>query len=75
LKKGLSAIAAPVFMRGSEVIAAVGMPDPSDRFEGEELTKKIALVKDFAERISRPLGRRASETPVATRSVSYHPGS
>ncbi|MFI5057215.1 MAG: IclR family transcriptional regulator [Candidatus Acidiferrales bacterium] len=67
LERGLSGIAAPVFMRGSHLVAAVGIAGPTGRFQGEELAQKIALVKDFAARISRALGRRASELPVATR--------
>jgi IclR family KDG regulon transcriptional repressor len=73
LERGLSGIAAPIFMRGSHLVAALGMAGPSGRFQLEELTQKIALIKDFAARLSRALGRRASELPVATRGTIYDP--
>jgi hypothetical protein len=46
---------------------------PTGSFLGKELAKKIALVKDFAARISRALGRRVSELPSATRGTIYDP--
>ncbi len=73
LERGLSGIAAPVFMRGSNLVAALGMAGPSGRFQLEELAQKIALVKDFANRLSRAMGRRASELPVARRGSFYDP--
>lgn len=73
LETGLSGIAAPVFMRGGLVVAAVGIAGPTQRFMGEEFAKKTALVKDFAARISRSLGRRTSELPVPTRGSIYDP--
>jgi len=73
LERGLSGIAAPIFMRGSDLVASLGIAGPSGRFQLEELAQKIALVKDFAARISKALGRRASELPVATRGTIYDP--
>jgi DNA-binding IclR family transcriptional regulator len=73
LERGLSGIAAPVFMRGSHLVAALGIAGPTGRFLGEELTKKIVLLKDFATRISRALGRRESELPVARSGSFYDP--
>lgn len=73
LEKGLHGIAAPVFMRGSNLVAALGIAGPSGRFQGEELTHKIGLLKDFATRLSRALGRRASELPVARSGSFYDP--
>lgn len=73
LERGLSGIAAPVFMRGSLLVAAVGIAGPTQRFMGDEFNPKVALVKDFAARISRSLGRRRSELPVATRGTIYDP--
>jgi len=73
LERGLSGLAAPVFMRGSHLVAALGIAGPSGRFQVEELRQKIALVKDFAARLSRALGRRVSELPVATRGTIYDP--
>jgi IclR family transcriptional regulator, KDG regulon repressor len=73
LERGLSGIAAPVFMRGSHLVAAVGIAGPTGRFQGEELVQKIALVKNFAARISRALGRRTSELPVATQGTAFDP--
>jgi IclR family transcriptional regulator, KDG regulon repressor len=73
LERGLCGLAAPVFMRGSHLVAAVGIAGPSPRFLGEELTKKIALIKDFTTRISRALGRRKSELPVPSLGSMYDP--
>jgi IclR family transcriptional regulator, KDG regulon repressor len=73
LEKGLSGIAAPVFMRGSHLVAALGIAGPSGRFQLEEFEKKIALLKDFATRLSIALGRRESELPVARNSSFYDP--
>jgi IclR family KDG regulon transcriptional repressor len=73
LERGLSGVAAPIFMRGSHLVAALGMAGPTGRFQGQELAQKIALVKDFAARISRALGRRPSELPVATRGTIFDP--
>jgi DNA-binding IclR family transcriptional regulator len=68
-ERGLTGVAAPVFMRGSQIVAALGIAGPSGRFQGEELAEKIALVKDFAARISIALGRCSSELPVAKRGL------
>lgn len=73
LEKGLSGVAAPVFMRGSYLVAALGIAGPSGRFQGEEFEKKIALLKDFATRLSKTLGKRDSELPVARNSSFYDP--
>jgi len=73
LERGLSGIAAPVFMRGSDLVAALGIAGPNGRFLGEELSKKIALLKNFADRLSIALGRRASELPVAKSGSFYDP--
>jgi len=73
LERGLSGIAAPVFMRGSDLVAALGIAGPTGRFLGEELSKKIALLKNFADRLSIALGRRASELPVAKSGSFYDP--
>lgn len=67
LERGLTGIAAPIFTRSGDLVAAIGLAGPSGRFRGEELAMKIALVKDFAARISRTMGRRTSELPVARR--------
>ncbi len=73
LEPGLSGIAAPVFMRGAKIVAAVGIAGPSQRFRGEELLKKSVLAIDFAARISHALGRRTSELPVPGRGFAYDP--
>jgi IclR family transcriptional regulator, KDG regulon repressor len=57
LEKGLSGVAAPVLYKGSRVIAALGMAGPTPRFLGTDLTDKIALLKDFAARLSKTLSR------------------
>ena len=63
LETGLFGLAATVFMRGSHPIGALGIAGPSPRFRQQELIRKTALVRDFAARISKTLGRRASELP------------
>lgn len=73
LEKGLSGIAAPVFMRGSNLVAALGIAGPSGRFQLEEFEKKLTLLKDFASRLSMAMGRRASELPVAGNSLFHDP--
>jgi IclR family transcriptional regulator, KDG regulon repressor len=73
LERGLTGIAAPVFMRGSLPVAALGIAGPSGRFRGKELADKIALVKDFAARLSRALGRRTSDLPAPTRATIFDP--
>ena len=72
-EKGLTGLAAPIFMRGSHLVAAIGIAGPTGRFQGQELSLKIGMVKDFATRISKALGRRVSELPVATSGVMYDP--
>jgi IclR family KDG regulon transcriptional repressor len=61
LEKGLSGVAVPILFRESHLIAAVGMAGPTPRFLGEDLGRKITLLKDFAARISRAVGRGATE--------------
>lgn len=73
LEKGLSGFAATVFMRGSQPVAAVGIAGPTQRFMGEESDRKIALVRDFAARISKALGRRKSELPSPGKGQFYDP--
>jgi len=62
-EQGLFGLAATVFMRGSHPVGALGIAGPSPRFREQELTRKIALVRGFAAKISRTFGRRASELP------------
>jgi DNA-binding IclR family transcriptional regulator len=73
LERGLSGIAAPVFARGGQLIAAIGIAGPTGRFLGEELARKIVLVKDFAARISRAMGRVASVPLAATNGTGFDP--
>jgi IclR family transcriptional regulator, KDG regulon repressor len=73
LEIGLSGVAAPIFMRGTQVIAAVGVAGPCERFEGPEVERKITMVRDFAARISHALGRRASELPTPAIAPTYDP--
>lgn len=73
LEKGLCGVAAPVFMRGSLPIAALGIAGPTPRFLLQELVRKVALVRDFATRISKVLGRRASELPSPRKGSFYDP--
>jgi DNA-binding IclR family transcriptional regulator len=61
LERGLSGVAVPLIFRESQLVAAVGMAGPTARFLGEDLAKKIALLKDFAARISKAVGKGATE--------------
>lgn len=61
LERGLSGVAVPIIFRESLLVAAIGMAGPTGRFLGEHLLKKIALLKDFAARISKAVGRGATE--------------
>lgn len=70
---GLSGIAAPIFMRGTHAVAALGIAGPSQRFSGEEFGHKKDLLKDFANRISIAMGRLASELPVPVKRPHYDP--
>lgn len=72
-ERGLAGIAAPIFMRGTHAVAALGMAGPSPRFAGESFTRKVGLLKDFANRISRAMGRLASELPVAVKRPYWDP--
>lgn len=54
LERGLWGVAAPVFIRGGHLVAAVRIAGPSGR-------------------ISRALGSRTSELPVAVRATMYDP--
>jgi DNA-binding IclR family transcriptional regulator len=42
LERGLERIAAPIFVRDSDLVAALGIAGPTGRLLGEELSKKIA---------------------------------
>ncbi len=61
LERGLCGVAAPIFLGKGHLVAAVGMAGPIGRFYLGELTRKIELIKDFAGRISRALGRSPYE--------------
>jgi DNA-binding IclR family transcriptional regulator len=56
LERGLSGVAAPVRTAQDRVIAAVGIAGPTQRFRGQELREKIALVTQTAEKLSASLG-------------------
>lgn len=64
LERGLSGVAVPIIFRERQFVAAVGMAGPTVRFLGEELSKKIALLTDFAARISKLVDRGATELTV-----------
>jgi len=57
LERGLNGVAAPVRTADDRVIAAVGIAGPTLRFRGRELSDKIALVRETAEKLSASLGR------------------
>lgn len=73
LETGLTGLAAPVFMRGSQPIGALGIAGPSPRFVLEECARKTTLLQRFAAKISKALGRRASELPSPAKSDFYDP--
>jgi IclR family KDG regulon transcriptional repressor len=73
LEKGLSGVAAPIFIRGGQMIASLGIAGPTQRFQESDLKEKIDLVMDFAGRISKALGTRASQLPVPALSNFYDP--
>ncbi len=60
LERGLSGVAVPVLFRERHLVAAVGLAGPTPRFRGKELSRKIAMAKETAARISAALGERAS---------------
>ena len=60
LERGLSAVAVPVLLHESDLVAAVGIAGPTPRFRGKELSRKIAMAKDTAAKISAALGERGS---------------
>jgi IclR family KDG regulon transcriptional repressor len=60
LERGLSGVAAPVLTREGRFIAAIGIAGPTPRFQGKELTRRIALAKETAAKISASVGDRAS---------------
>ena len=70
---GLTGIAAPVFMRGTHAVAALGMAGPTQRFSGDHFDPKVAMLKDFANRISRAMGRLTSELPVPVNRPYWDP--
>jgi IclR family KDG regulon transcriptional repressor len=59
LERGLSGVAVPVIAQAN-IIAAVGIAGPTQRFRGQELAQKIALAKQTAARLSELLGHWAS---------------
>ena len=73
LERGLSGVAAPIFIRGGQMIASLGIAGPTQRFQSSDLKEKIDLVTDFAARISKALGTRASQLPVPALSNFYDP--
>jgi IclR family acetate operon transcriptional repressor len=73
LEKGLCGVAAPIFIRAGQMIASLGIAGPSQRFQGSDLKGKIDLVRDFAARISKALGTRASQLPAPALSNFYDP--
>jgi DNA-binding IclR family transcriptional regulator len=60
LERGLSGVSAPVFFQGHRFVAAIGIAGPTPRFQGTELTQKIALAKEIAAKISSALCERTS---------------
>lgn len=61
LEPELSGLAAPVFLRKGHLVGAIGIAGPSGRFLMQDFNRKVELVKDFAARLSRMLGRSPHE--------------
>lgn len=61
LDKGAHSIAAPIRDHGGQVVAAISIAGPSDRFDDGNVTRYIELVIDAAAQISQALGHRALE--------------
>jgi IclR family transcriptional regulator, KDG regulon repressor len=59
LERGLSGVAAPVRNSNGRVIAGIGIAGPTQRFRGQELRDKTALVKEMAQKLSSSLGHHA----------------
>lgn len=55
-EEGVSAVAAPLKNHDGKVVAALAISGPSFRYQGELLTKYIAVVTAAARAISRQLG-------------------
>jgi len=60
LEKGLSGVAVPLLSRENHLLAAVGIAGPTPRFQGRELSQKIAMAKGTAAKIAANLGGDAS---------------
>ncbi len=53
---GICAVAAPIFNRRGEVIAAIGGPSPTSRMTPERITEIAAAFKEAAQAISHRMG-------------------
>ncbi len=64
LEIGLDAVAAPVFGRSGDVVAAVGISGPSGRIKGE-LPQLGSLIRDHAQALSSVLGHQTRKEGAA----------
>jgi len=55
-EKGVTAVAAPIFNRGGQIVAALSISGPSFRYEGENMERFIHLIKEATANISQSLG-------------------
>ena len=53
---GVCAVAAPIFNRNGEVIAAIGSPSPTSRMTPERITEIAGAYKNAAQTVSRRMG-------------------
>lgn len=53
---GVCAVAAPVFSRSGNIVAAIGSPSPMSRMDPERITEMATAIKEVANTISRRLG-------------------
>ena len=51
-ERGLSGVAAPILTSNGDLIGAVGLAGPTQRFRADELRRKIDMVKAASERIA-----------------------
>lgn len=53
---GVTAVAAPLFNHYNEVIGAISIAGPCDRFNKEKVDHYCTLIKEFAENMTRQMG-------------------
>jgi DNA-binding IclR family transcriptional regulator len=62
---GASAVAAAIFNHHNEVVGAINIVGPSERFDKDTLKKYGALVKEAAENVTRQMGASISRQQIS----------